>query len=112
MYPGDEDNGSMGAWYIFNAIGIYPLSPASGEYVLGSPLFGKVTLAIDGAAQPLVVSALNQGPQNVYVTQATWNGAPIAGVALKYSDLMQGGELQFTMAAAPTARGADVMPPF
>ena len=41
MYPGDEDNGSMGAWFIFNMLGIYPLSPASGYYVVGSPLFAK-----------------------------------------------------------------------
>ena len=112
MYPGDEDNGSMGAWYILNALGIYPLSPASGDYVLGSPLFGKVTLAIDGAAQPLTISALNQAPANVYVQAVTWNGAPVAGVSVPYAALIQGGTLQFTMGPAPAAADADVMEPF
>merc|ERR1711907_508145 len=49
MYPGDEDNGSMGAWFIFNMLGLYPLSPASDEYVLGSPLFANVTLDVGSA---------------------------------------------------------------
>ena len=65
-----------------------------------------------GAAQPLVITAANQDAANVYVTGATWNGAAISGVYVAYSDLMQGGTLEFTMAAAPTAAGAAVMPPF
>lgn len=102
MFPGDEDNGSMGAWWIQNALGLYPLSPASGNYVLGSPLFANVTILVDGGA-PITVSAVNQGPGRPYVTGVTWNGAPVAGVTVPYSALMQGGTLQFTMAAAPTA---------
>ena len=103
MYPGDEDNGSMGAWYILNALGLYPLSPASGDYVLGSPLFGNVSITIDGASQPLTIVALNQGPANVYVHAVEWNGAPLPGVTVPYASLMQGGVLQFTMAATPAA---------
>ena len=109
MFPGDEDNGSMGAWYIFNAIGIYPLSPSSGDFVLGSPLFGSVTIDV-GAAQPLVITAVNQAPENVYVTGVTWNGVAVSGVNVKYSDLMAGGTLQFQLSAAPTAAGVDRMP--
>ena len=111
MYPGDEDNGSMGAWFIFNAIGLYPLSPASASFALGSPLFGSVSVDV-GAAQPLVISAANQCPNCVYVTGATWNGAPVSGVSVAYADLMQGGTLAFSMSATPTSEGADVMPPF
>ena len=110
MFPGDEDNGSMGAWHIFNVLGMYPLSPSSGEYVLGSPLFGSVSIDVN-ATRPLVISALNQAPENVYVTGVTWNGAPVSGVSVKYSDLMAGGTLQFTMSATPTAAGVDRMPP-
>lgn len=111
MYPGDEDNGSMGAWFIFNQIGLYPISPASGQFILGSPLFASVSLDV-GAAQPLTITAVNQAPNNVYVTGVTWNGAAVSGVYVAYSDLMMGGALQFTMSATPTAAGADVMPPF
>ena len=101
MFPGDEDNGSMGAWFILNALGLYPLSPASGDYVLGSPLFGNVSIAIDGAAQPLTILALNQAPENVYVHAVSWRGVPITGVTVPYASLMQGGVLQFTMASSP-----------
>ena len=73
MYPGDEDNGSMGAWFIFNMLGLYPLSPGSDEYVLGSPLFANVTLDV-GAAVPLTVQAKNQAPQNVYVLESARGG--------------------------------------
>lgn len=111
MYPGDEDNGSMGAWHILNVLGLYPLSPASGDYVLGSPLFANVTVNLSAASGSgsgfnnvtLTISALNQGPMNVYVQGVTWNGAPVTGVNVAYSDLMQGGVLQFTMGPTPAA---------
>ena len=100
MYPGDEDNGSMGAWFIFNMLGLYPLSPASGDYVIGVPLFANVTLDV-GAPTPLAVVATNQAPANVYVQSLTWNGKPVTGVTMKYADLMQGGVLQFAMGPSP-----------
>ena len=112
MFPGDEDNGSMGAWFILNALGLYPLSPSSGDYVLGSPLFGNISIAIDGASQPLTVMALNQAPANVYVQAVTWNGQPVAGISVPYASLMQGGVLQFTMGPAPAAAAAAAMLPF
>merc|ERR1711908_34685 len=83
MYPGDEDNGSMGAWFLFNMLGLYPLSPGSDEYVLGSPPFANVTLDV-GSTAPLTVVAANQAPQNIYVKSALWNGKAIPGVAVKY----------------------------
>ena len=86
-----------GAWFIQNALGLYPLSPASGNYILGSPLFANVTITITGAAAPLTIVALDNGPDSVYVSSVQWNGAPVAGMYVKYSDLMQGGTLTFTM---------------
>ena len=102
MYPGDEDNGSMGAWFLFNMLGLYPLSPASGRYVIGSPLFANVSLDV-GAPTPLVVAAINQAPSHVYVQALTWNGVPVEGVQLPYEQLMQGGTLLFEMASSPAA---------
>jgi len=127
MFPGDEDNGSMAAWFLLNAIGLYPLSPASGDFVLGSPLFANVTLTLGGlpnnnnnnggvstsstTLKTLVVAATNQGPSNVYVQAVTLNGQPVgtgggdqgegSGVSVSYSDLMQGGLLLFTMGPDP-----------
>lgn len=95
----------MGSWHVLNAIGLYPLSPASGDYVLGSPLFANVSIGLPGG-KTLIVTALNQGPANVYVQGARWNGAPVAGVALSYAALMQGGTLEFTMGPAPASPDA------
>jgi putative alpha-1,2-mannosidase len=89
----------MGAWYIQNALGLYGLSPASGNYVLGAPLFAEVDITIDGAAGPLKVVAVNQGPGNVHVESVSWNGAPVNGVNVAYKDLMKGGTLTFVMTA-------------
>ena len=100
MYPGDEDNGSMGAWFILNALGLYPLSPASGNYTLGSPIFANVSIPVLNGAT-LTISAVNQGPESVYVSGVTWNGATVSGVTVPYTDLIEGGELAFTMSATP-----------
>merc|ERR1712039_760180 len=101
MYPGDEDNGSMGAWFIMNMLGIYPLSPASGNYVIGSPMFAEVSLAVPGASRSLTISARSQSPENVYVHGLTWNGKSVEGIEIKYSELMAGGSLEFVMGAVP-----------
>ena len=102
MFPGDEDNGSMGAWFIFNTLGLAPLSPASGVYNLGAPLFARVELAVAPGVL-LVITAVNQAPGNVYVAGVTWNGAPVTGVTIPYADLMAGGTLEFTMSATMAA---------
>jgi putative alpha-1,2-mannosidase len=91
----------MGAWYVLNALGLYPLSPASGLYHIGSPLFGAVSITIDGAASPLVITAANQGPTTPYVQTLTWNGAAVTGVTVPYAQLMQGGTLAFSMGQQP-----------
>jgi putative alpha-1,2-mannosidase len=104
MYPGDEDNGSMGSWFIMNMLGFYPLNPAGGNYVIGSPMFAKSTIKVAGASKPLTIVAKNQSPENVYVHALTWNGKPVHGVEMKYSDLMEGGTLEFTMGAQPLAQ--------
>ena len=103
MYPGDEDTGSMSSWEIFNMLGLYPLSPASGTYHLGSPLFTRIELTMDGpgATRPLVISSLNNSATNVYVQRVTWNGAAVAGVTVAHADLAMGGVLEFTMGPAP-----------
>jgi predicted alpha-1,2-mannosidase len=101
MYTGDEDNGSMSAWYILSSLGLYSLVQGDGTYILGSPLFANVTIKIDNAAIPLTISAKNQDVKNVYVQSVTLNGVPITGTSVQYYDLMQGGILEFTMGPAP-----------
>ena len=84
------------------------MSAAHGHGAPGSPLFANVTITIDGAAQPLTIVAINQGPLNYYVQSLTWNGAAVTGVTVPYSSLIQGGVLAFTMGPFPAARDAQV----
>lgn len=111
-YPGDEDNGEMSAWYLFAMIGLYPLRMGTGEYVIGSPAFGRVDIALDNG-RTLSVIAHGNSPRNVYVQSVRLNGAPWTRTWLRHADIANGGTLEFTMGPSPSAwgRGAEAMPP-
>lgn len=72
-YCGDEDNGQTSAWYVFSSLGFYPVAPGSGEYVIGSPQFDKVTLKLENGKQ-VHIRANGQGTDRVYVEQLRWDG--------------------------------------
>ncbi|WP_286754745.1 MULTISPECIES: GH92 family glycosyl hydrolase [Sphingobacterium] len=99
-YCGDEDNGQTSAWYVFSSLGFYPVSPASGEYVIGSPQFNKVTLRLENGKEVLI-QAKQQEPNQVYVDQLSWNGKPYNRNYIRYSDLLQGANLEFKMSDTP-----------
>lgn len=96
-FPGDEDTGSMSAWYILSALGFYPLCPGKAEYTLGSPLFARATLRLP-TGKRLVIEAPGNGPDAVYVRSASLNGQPLAGRTVEHAELMRGGVLRFSMA--------------
>ncbi|MEK4516158.1 GH92 family glycosyl hydrolase [Paenibacillus sp. FSL H8-0122] len=98
--PGDEDNGSMGAWYIWSALGLYPLSPGIPEYVLGSPLFDKVTIELENGRQ-WVIEAENNSPSNIYSASVHWNNTPWEDHSLPHNEIMRGGVLSFSMYPGP-----------
>jgi predicted alpha-1,2-mannosidase len=98
-YCGDEDNGQTSAWYVFSSLGFYPVSPASGEYVIGSPQFDKVTLNLENGKK-VNIQAKQQGANQVYVDQLTWNGKPYNHNYIRYKDLLQGAKLDFKMSEA------------
>ncbi len=100
MFPGDEDNGQMSAWFLLAATGLYSLNPGSQYYALGSPLFEQVTIQITPTAK-LTVTAKNQGPDNVYVSAVHFNGKLLSQGQISYQDLLQGGEIQFSMSDKP-----------
>ncbi|WP_092534110.1 GH92 family glycosyl hydrolase [Amycolatopsis arida] len=102
-YAGDEDNGEMSAWYLFGALGFYPLRMGSAEYVIGSPLFTRATVHLPGG--DLVVSAPNNGPRNVYVQGLKVNGKPHHSTSLPHAAIADGGLLEFDMGPAPSAWG-------
>ena len=86
----------MGAWYIWSAIGLYPLSPGIPEYVLGSPLFDKVTIQLENGRQ-WVIEAQNNSPANVYSKLVHWNYALWEHHSLPHEEIIKGGVLSFSM---------------
>ena len=99
-YCGDEDNGQTSAWYIFSAMGFYPVCPATDQYVLGAPLFKKITVTLENG-KTLVITAPNNSEQNRYVQSVQLNGKPWNNNWLPHDELQKGGALQFVMGATP-----------
>lgn len=93
---GNDDCGQMSAWYIFSALGFYPVAPASGEYAIGSPLVKEAVLQLDNG-KTFTVKALNQSTKNVYIKKMTLNGKPYKGTTLKHATILEGGVLEFEM---------------
>ncbi|AZQ65438.1 glycoside hydrolase family 92 protein [Flammeovirga pectinis] len=93
---GNDDAGQMSAWYVFSAIGFYPVLPGSAEYALGSPLVKEATLHFENG-NTLHIVAKNQSSKNVYVKKILLNGVEITGPTINHFELMKGGELVFEM---------------
>ncbi|MBO7375869.1 MAG: glycoside hydrolase family 92 protein, partial [Clostridia bacterium] len=103
-FPGDEDNGEMSAWYIFNALGFYPYALASGEYMIGSPLFDKVTVHFDNG-NDLVIEAHNNSRDNVYIQSATVNGKAYDKLYLTHEMITGGCSIVYEMGSEPSSFG-------
>ncbi|MFF1546534.1 GH92 family glycosyl hydrolase [Streptomyces sp. NPDC058291] len=105
-YHGDEDNGEQSAWYLFSALGFYPLVMGSGEYAVGSPLFTKATVHLENG-RDLVVKAPKNSAKNVYVQGLKVDGRPWTSTALPHALLANGAVLEFDMGARPSTWGTD-----
>jgi predicted alpha-1,2-mannosidase len=99
-YCGDEDNGQTSAWYVFSALGFYPVCPASTQYVLGAPLFKKITLTLDNGKQ-FVINAPQNSDKNKYVQSASLNGANYTKNWINHFDIQKGGAFNVTMGEQP-----------
>ena len=99
-YCGDEDNGQTSAWYVFSAMGFYPVCPGAGEYVLGAPYFDEMTLHLENGRN-VSIKANGNTDDNCYVNSLTLNGKPYSKNYIKRSDLMQGAQFVYTMSAKP-----------
>lgn len=97
---GNDDLGQMSAWYIFTALGFYPVTPASDEYAIGRPFVSRATLHLSNG-KDFTVSAAPLDDAHPYVGQVTLNGQPLSRVFLRQGDIVAGGELHFTMQAEP-----------
>ncbi|KAF9037030.1 glycosyl hydrolase family 92-domain-containing protein [Panaeolus papilionaceus] len=103
---GNEDCGQMSAWFIFTAMGFYPVNPVSGEYTVGSPLFESLTLHIPNASKPLHISALGARTKK-YVKSLTINGQHVLTPVIKHEWIKDGGEVVFEMSAEVEAWGGE-----
>ncbi|KAG6815949.1 hypothetical protein H0H93_008766, partial [Arthromyces matolae] len=98
---GNEDCGQMSAWYIFSAMGFYPVNPVSGEYVVGSPFFDKIKLTLppsstSSTSKTLTISALG-APTKPFIKSLTINGRVIDQPIIRHEDIAGGGEIVFEM---------------
>ena len=99
-YCGDEDNGQTSAWYVFTALGFYPVCPGASEYVLGSPLFPKATLSLPGE-KTFTIHAEGVSDTNCYIRSAELNAKGFTRNYLKHEELVGGGEFRLVMDSVP-----------
>lgn len=97
---GNEDCGQMSAWYIFSSLGFYPVFPASGNYVLGSPLFDKATIRLP-EGKSFSVDVKNNSPENIYIQQIVLNGKVHSKSTINHQEIIKGGLLKIVMGKSP-----------
>ena len=118
---GNDDCGQMSAWYVWSALGMYPVDPMSGVYVIGSPLVDSATIRLDpkyATGRTFTITTKNNSDENVYIQSAMLNGKPLTRSWISHKELMAGGELVFEMGplpnknwgAAPQDRPPSAMP--
>lgn len=103
---GNEDCGQMSSWYVLSAMGFYPVNPALGIYVLGSPAFDRVTLRTHGGKRFTVI-AENNSEENIYIQSAELDGRPYPYSYIRHADLLRGGTLRLKMGPKPSDFGSD-----
>ncbi|MGZ5221714.1 MAG: GH92 family glycosyl hydrolase, partial [Chitinophagaceae bacterium] len=102
-YCGDEDNGQTSAWYVFSAMGFYPVCPGTDQYVLGTPLFKKMTITLSNGKK-LVINAPASSDNNKYVQTLQWNGKIVSTNWISHTELMKGGSLNWHMGNTPNKK--------
>ncbi len=102
---GNEDAGQMSAWYVFSAMGFYPVNPASGNYVIGTPQFEKVTISISDT-KTFTIIANEVSDENIYIQSASLNGNPLERSYITHEEIIAGGELIFEMGSSPNKNWA------
>ena len=99
-YCGDEDNGQTSAWYVFSALGFYPVTPGVDQYVIGSPLFKKAILTLQNGNK-FTISAPNNSRKNLYINSATLDGERWGNSYIEFDRIQNGGFLEFNMSHIP-----------
>jgi putative alpha-1,2-mannosidase len=97
---GNDDAGQMSAWYIFSALGFYPVCPGSPQYAVGSPLVKRATLNLENG-NTLTIRTENQSMENIYVQKVEINGKAIDRLYIEHDELVGGSEIVFYMGPEP-----------
>lgn len=100
---GNEDCGQMSAWYILSSLGFYPENPADQNFVIGSPLFDEATINLDNSKK-FIIKAKNVSDKNIYIQSANLNGNALTKSFITYSEIMNGGILEFEMGNLPNKK--------
>ena len=95
---GNDDCGQMSAWYIFSALGFYPVAPGSDQYSLGSPSVSSALLQLENG-KTFKIETIGQGEKNVYVKKVVLNGQPLNRLYITHAEIMNGGTLLFYMSS-------------
>jgi len=103
---GDDDTGQMSAWYVMSSVGIYPVSPADGVFVIGAPQFEKAVIKL-GSGKQFTILAKNISKKNMYIQFAKLNGAAYSKTWISYQDIAKGSTLEFEMGPNPSKWGAN-----
>ena len=98
--PGDEDGGGLCSWYVFSAMGFFPVTPGSGEYAIGSPFFNSIKIQLPNG-KTFTVIAKNCSKKNKYIQSATLNGKELNSAFIRHTDIVQGGKLYLVMGDRP-----------
>jgi predicted alpha-1,2-mannosidase len=93
---GNDDAGQMSAWYLFSAMGFYPVCPATPVYQIGSPTFSKVRLNLENG-RTFTIEAENASKENIYIDKMELNGIPYSQFSLPHDEMMKGGKLKVVM---------------
>lgn len=107
-YPGDEDNGEMSAWYVFATIGLYPLAPSTGSYVLVPPSVRRTVLRQPGGAETVIEVAA--GSTGAYVASVTVDGSPWTSVSIPHDVVLRAARIEFTLSQTPQGWASDTRP--
>ncbi len=99
-YCGDEDNGQTSAWYVFSAMGFYPVCPGANQYVIGTPYFDRMTLHLENG-KTMTITAQNCSQENKYIQSLSINGTPSTKNFFTHEQLIQGGNIQYVMGSTP-----------
>jgi predicted alpha-1,2-mannosidase len=104
-YCGDEDNGQTSAWYVFSALGFYPVTPGVDQYVVGSPLFKKATLTLQNGKE-FAILAPDNNRDNIYISAASLNGQTWDNSYIDFDSIQAGGQIEFQMSEQPNPNWA------